>query len=94
MVYDSTLKKWIPSGSSSGLSKVHIYHNIENNTFRVVGRKVQDHEADGNPGATQDLLCRGLTLNMLNLGIHHVVNVGNFECEVPVQASSSFLAED
>ncbi|GFR08338.1 protein enabled [Trichonephila clavata] len=44
MVYDSTLKKWIPSGLSSGLSKVHIYHNVENNTFRVVGRKVQDHE--------------------------------------------------
>lgn len=44
MYYDSASKKWIPSGTSSGLSKVHIYHHTENNTFRVVGRKVQGHE--------------------------------------------------
>lgn len=44
MVYDDTQKKWIPSGSSSGLSKVQIYHHQQNNTFRVVGRKLQDHE--------------------------------------------------
>ncbi|KAF8773040.1 Protein enabled like protein [Argiope bruennichi] len=44
MVYDDTNKKWIPSGSSSGLSKVHIYQHLTNNTFRVVGRKLQDHE--------------------------------------------------
>lgn len=44
MVYDDNQKKWIPSGSSSGLSKVHIYHHQQNNTFRVVGRKLQDHE--------------------------------------------------
>lgn len=44
MVYDDNQKKWIPSGSSSGLSKVQIYHHQQNNTFRVVGRKLQDHE--------------------------------------------------
>lgn len=44
MVYDDTQKKWVPSGSSSGLSKVQIYHHLQNNTFRVVGRKLQDHE--------------------------------------------------
>ncbi|XP_055922851.1 protein enabled isoform X2 [Eupeodes corollae] len=44
MVYDDTQKKWVPSGSSSGLSKVQIYHHQQNNTFRVVGRKLQDHE--------------------------------------------------
>ncbi|KAJ6217917.1 hypothetical protein RDWZM_009074 [Blomia tropicalis] len=44
MVYDDTNKKWLPSGSSSGLSRVHIYQNVQNNTFRVVGRKLQDHE--------------------------------------------------
>lgn len=44
MVYDDNQKKWIPSGTSSGLSKVHIYHHQQNNTFRVVGRKLQDHE--------------------------------------------------
>jgi hypothetical protein len=26
------------------LSQVHIYHHFINNTFRVVGRKLQDHE--------------------------------------------------
>lgn len=44
MVYDDNQKKWMPSGTSSGLSKVHIYHHQQNNTFRVVGRKLQDHE--------------------------------------------------
>ncbi|KAG8193899.1 hypothetical protein JTE90_011458 [Oedothorax gibbosus] len=44
MVYDDLNKKWVPSGSSSGLSKVHIYQHLANNTFRVVGRKLQDHE--------------------------------------------------
>lgn len=44
MIYDEGLKKWIPSGNSSGLSKVQIFHHIQNNTFRVVGRKLQDHE--------------------------------------------------
>jgi hypothetical protein len=44
MVYDDVNKKWIPSGTSSGLSKVHIYQHQVNNTFRVVGRKLQDHE--------------------------------------------------
>lgn len=44
MVYDDSNKRWIPSGTSSGLSKVHIYHHQTNNSFRVVGRKLQDHE--------------------------------------------------
>lgn len=44
MIYDENLKKWIPSGNSCGLSKVQIFHHIQNNTFRVVGRKLQDHE--------------------------------------------------
>ncbi|XP_063239791.1 protein enabled isoform X2 [Bacillus rossius redtenbacheri] len=44
MVYDDVNKKWVPSGTSSGLSKVHIFQHQVNNTFRVVGRKLQDHE--------------------------------------------------
>ena len=47
MLYDDSLKKWVPSGASTGLSKVHIYHHSVNNTFRVVGRKIQDHEVSG-----------------------------------------------
>ena len=44
MIYDDCQKKWVPSGTSSGLSKVQIYHHQQHNTFRVVGRKLQDHE--------------------------------------------------
>jgi len=44
MVYDDLTKKWNPSGSSPGLSKVYIYLNPMNQTYRVVGRKIQDHE--------------------------------------------------
>jgi hypothetical protein len=44
MIYDDQKKKWCPSGSSHGLSKVHIYHHFLNSTFRVVGRKLEDHE--------------------------------------------------
>lgn len=45
MVYDDMQKKWLPSGTSpGGISKVHIYHHPSNATFRIVGRKVQDHE--------------------------------------------------
>ncbi|KAL5008208.1 hypothetical protein ScPMuIL_013789 [Solemya velum] len=44
MVYDETNRKWIPSGATQGLSKVQIYQHTQNHTFRVVGRKLQDHE--------------------------------------------------
>ncbi|CAI9730134.1 Hypothetical predicted protein [Octopus vulgaris] len=44
MTYDEPNKKWIPKGKSQGLSKVQIFHHTSNNTFRVVARKVPDHE--------------------------------------------------
>jgi len=44
MIYDEANKKWVPSGSSSGLSKVHIYQHVVNGTYRVVGRKLHDQE--------------------------------------------------
>lgn len=44
MIYDDENKKWIHSGTSTGVSKVHIYQHMTNNTFRVVGRKLHDHE--------------------------------------------------
>lgn len=46
MIYDDVNKKWVPSGSSSGLSKVNIFHHTAQQTFRVVGRKLQDHEVN------------------------------------------------
>jgi len=44
MIYDDTNKRWIASGISQAVSKVHIYHHTINNTFRVVGRHPHDHE--------------------------------------------------
>lgn len=46
MVYDDANKKWVPAGGSTGFSRVHIYHHTGNNTFRVVGRKIQDHQVN------------------------------------------------
>ena len=48
MVYDDVNKKWVPAGSSNGFAKVHIYHHVVNNTYRVVGRKLQDQEVRAN----------------------------------------------
>ena len=47
MVYDDVNKKWVPAGSTNGFAKVHIYHHLVNNTYRVVGRKLQDQEVSG-----------------------------------------------
>ena len=53
MVYDDVNKKWVPAGSSNGFAKVHIYHHVVNNTYRVVGRKLQDQEV------SRDVMVRG-----------------------------------
>ncbi|XP_064623100.1 vasodilator-stimulated phosphoprotein-like isoform X3 [Lineus longissimus] len=65
MIYDDANKKWIPSGSSQGLSKVHIYYHSVNNTFRVVGRKLQDHEVVINCA-----ILRGLKYNQATSTFH------------------------
>uniref|UniRef100_S4RNB4 WH1 domain-containing protein n=1 Tax=Petromyzon marinus TaxID=7757 RepID=S4RNB4_PETMA len=44
MVYDDANKKWLPSGGQQGFSRVHIYHHTSLNTFRVVGRRMQDQQ--------------------------------------------------
>ncbi|VVD00518.1 unnamed protein product, partial [Leptidea sinapis] len=80
MVYDDALKRWVPSGTSSGLSKVHIYHHTQHNTFRVVGRKLNDHEVVINCG-----IVRGLKYNQATATFHqwrdarHVYGL-NFSC--------------
>ncbi|KAI3364432.1 hypothetical protein L3Q82_011225, partial [Scortum barcoo] len=45
MVYDDTSKKWVPiKPGQQGFSRINIYHNTVNNTFRVVGVKLQDQQ--------------------------------------------------
>ncbi|KZC11821.1 Protein enabled [Dufourea novaeangliae] len=65
MVYDDVNKKWVPSGSSSGLSKVQLYHHQVHNTFRVVGRKLQDHEIVINCA-----ILKGLKYNQATVTFH------------------------
>ena len=79
MVYDDGNKKWLPSGSSQGLSKVHIYHHSVNNTFRVVGRKLQDHE-----------VCRHCHLVVC---IHIFVESPFWCCDCPQQGLSDTLVD-
>ena len=50
MLYDDSTKKWSTVGATQGtpasanLSKLHIYFNGSVGTYRVVGRKVSDHD--------------------------------------------------
>ncbi|XP_051500392.1 ena/VASP-like protein isoform X1 [Myxocyprinus asiaticus] len=45
MVYDDTSKKWVPiKPGQQGFSRINIYQNTTNNTFRVVGVKLQDQQ--------------------------------------------------
>ncbi|KAK3522173.1 hypothetical protein QTP70_026992, partial [Hemibagrus guttatus] len=42
MLYDDAGKRWVPAGTGGqGISRVHIYQNPANNSYRVVGRKLQ-----------------------------------------------------
>lgn len=42
MLYDDANKKWVPAGTGvQACSRIQIYHSPANNTFRVVGRKMQ-----------------------------------------------------
>ena len=43
MIYDDNLRKWLPAENMSGVARVQIYQHAQNNTYRVVGRIVQDN---------------------------------------------------
>lgn len=46
LVYDKPNTKWVSAGTDAQLtlSKVQIFKQTENNRFRVVGRKMANHE--------------------------------------------------
>lgn len=67
MVYDDANKKWVPAGGSTGFSRVHIYHHTGNNTFRVVGRKIQDHQV-------------GESLKILNTNVNFLLLFNTKKC--------------
>lgn len=42
MMYDDGSKRWLPAGSGAqAVSRIHVFQNPSNNSFRVVGRKQQ-----------------------------------------------------
>uniref|UniRef100_A0A8C9SGH9 Vasodilator stimulated phosphoprotein n=1 Tax=Scleropages formosus TaxID=113540 RepID=A0A8C9SGH9_SCLFO len=42
MIYDDANKKWVAAGTGGqAFSRVQVFHNPSNNTFRIVGRKMQ-----------------------------------------------------
>ena len=45
MIYNNDLKKWEHAGGSQGISRVHVYFNPTSESYRIVGRKVNDNEA-------------------------------------------------
>ena len=44
MIYNNDLKKWEHAGGVGGLSRCHIYFNPANNSYRIVGRKINDND--------------------------------------------------
>ncbi|XP_065660857.1 ena/VASP-like protein isoform X3 [Hydra vulgaris] len=44
MIYNNDLKKWEHAGGSQGVSRVHVYFNPSSESYRIVGRKVNDNE--------------------------------------------------
>jgi len=44
MIYNNEIKKWEHAGGSQGVSRVHVYFNPNLDSYRIVGRKVNDNE--------------------------------------------------
>ena len=43
MIYDDLARKWLPAEGIQGVARVQIYQHQQNNTYRVVGRIMQDN---------------------------------------------------
>ena len=44
MLYNNDKKTWEPAEGIRGMSYVQVYHHEGNNTFRIVGRSMTDHQ--------------------------------------------------
>ena len=42
MLYNNERKEWEHADDSQGYNRVHVYHHLVNNTYRIVGRNVED----------------------------------------------------
>eukprot|EP00043_Microstomoeca_roanoka_P011779 m.111369 g.111369 ORF g.111369 m.111369 type:complete len:455 (+) comp15295_c1_seq1:222-1586(+) len=91
LVYSGDEKKWVAQGPASGLSKVTLYHNPDTNTYRVVGRNLQDKSVVVNSN-----ILRNTTYNKATDAFHQwrdargVVYGLNFSSK---EGAASFAAE-
>ena len=46
MIYNNDSKKWEHAGGTAGISRVHVYFNPNNSSYRIVGRKANDNEVN------------------------------------------------
>ena len=44
MLYNNDKKTWEPAEGIRGMSYVQVYHHEGNNTYRIVGRSMTDHQ--------------------------------------------------
>jgi hypothetical protein len=44
MMYNNEKKTWEPAEGVRGMSNVQVYHHEGNNTFRIVGQSIKDHQ--------------------------------------------------
>ena len=44
MLYNNDKKAWEPAEGIRGMSYIQVYHHEGNNTFRIVGRSMTDHQ--------------------------------------------------
>ena len=45
MLYNNDKKAWEPAEGIRGMSYIQVYQHEANNTFRIVGRSMTDHQA-------------------------------------------------
>ena len=65
MVYEDKTKKWIPSMGMNGFANVHIYQHTTNNSFRIVGRLIQDHSVRNNREGGEETRARARARSLL-----------------------------
>ena len=55
MHYNDQTRQWVNTGDHAGLSKLHIYMNASNGAYRIVGRRIGDHQVLLNQGFSRGL---------------------------------------
>ena len=76
MLYDDGQRKWMPAGGAQGFSKVHIYANERTSLYRVVGRKINDHEVNALSFPYSQFSCVNIVASIQLYQVQGLVLVG------------------